>query len=79
MGERQGDNQNSFQLPAYARVDTMLQYRFKPPVETQIKTMTLQLNVKNVFGTNYYESSSNRLIIFPGAPRTFLGSIRAEL
>jgi iron complex outermembrane receptor protein len=79
VGERQGDNQNSFQLPAYARVDTMLQYRFKPPVETQIKTMTLQLNVKNVFGTNYYESSSNRLIIFPGAPRTFLGSIRAEL
>ena len=78
VGERQGDNQNSFQLPAYARVDTMVQYRFKPPAETQIKNMTLQLNVKNLLDTTYYQNSSSRLNIFPGAPRTVLVSARAE-
>ncbi len=79
VGDRQGDNQNSFILPAYARVDAMIQYQFKPPPETQFKRVTLQLNVKNVFDTVYYQNSSSRLSIFPGAPRTFLASIRAEL
>jgi len=79
VGDRQGDNQNSFILPAYARVDTMIQYQFKPPPETQFKRVTLQLNVKNVFDTVYYQNSSTRLSIFPGASRTFLASIRAEL
>jgi len=57
----------------------MIQYQFKPPPETQFKRVTLQLNVKNVFDTVYYQNSSSRLNIFPGAPRTFLASIRAEL
>jgi len=78
VGERQGDNQNSFLLPAYARVDTMIQYRFKPPRETQIKLMTFQFNVKNLFDTVYYQNSSSRLNVFPGAPRTLLASVRAE-
>jgi iron complex outermembrane receptor protein len=78
VGERQGDNENSFQLPAYARIDTMVQYRFRPPPETQVKNMTLQFNVKNLLDTTYYQNSSSRLNIFPGAPRTFLASIRAE-
>jgi iron complex outermembrane receptor protein len=79
VGDRQGDNQNSFILPAYARVDAMIQYQFKPPPETQFKRITVQLNVKNVFDTVYYQNSSSRLNIFPGVPRTFLASIRAEL
>jgi iron complex outermembrane recepter protein len=79
VGDRQGDNQNSFILPAYARVDAMIQYQFKPPADTQFKRVTLQFNVKNVFDTVYYQNSSTRLSIFPGAPRTFIGSIRAEL
>ncbi|HTO66751.1 MAG TPA: TonB-dependent receptor [Bradyrhizobium sp.] len=79
VGDRQGDNQNSFILPAYARVDAMIQYQFAPPPETLFKRITLQLNVKNVFDTVYYQNSSTRLSIFPGAPRTFLASIRAEL
>jgi len=78
VGEREGDNENSFQLPAYARVDTMIQYRFRPPPETRVKNMTLQLNVKNLFDTVYYQNSSSRLNIFPGPPRTFLASVRAE-
>jgi iron complex outermembrane receptor protein len=78
VGERQGDNQNSFRLPAYARVDTMIQYRFKPPADTQIKNMTLQFNVKNLFDTVYYQNSSSRLSVFPGAPSTLLVSARAE-
>jgi len=79
VGDRQGDNQNSFILPAYARVDAMIQYQFKPPPETQFKRVTLQLNVKNMFDTVYYQNSSSRLNIFPGVPRTFLASVRAEL
>ena len=30
-----GDNQNDFALPAYARVDSMVQYSFRPPEQTQ--------------------------------------------
>ena len=78
VGERQGDNQNSFVLPAYARVDSMVQYRFTPPPDWHMKLMTLQLNVKNLFDTAYYQNSSSRLNVFPGAPRTFLLSARAE-
>jgi len=78
VGERQGDNENSFQLPAYARLDTMVQYHFKPPAETQIKNATLQFNVINLTDTGYYQNSANRLSVFPGAPRTFLVSARAE-
>ena len=79
VGDRQGDNQNDFALPAYARVDTMIQYRFRPPEQTQFKNVTLQLNVKNLLNTTYYQNSSSRFNIFPGAPRTILASIRAEL
>ncbi|MBV9566280.1 MAG: TonB-dependent siderophore receptor [Bradyrhizobium sp.] len=79
VGDRQGDNENSFILPAYARVDAMIQYQFKPPPETMFRRVTLQLNVKNVFDTVYYQNSSSRLDVFPGVPRTFLASIRGEL
>jgi iron complex outermembrane receptor protein len=74
VGQRQGDNANTFQLPAYARVDLAAIYRlpFAGPA------ITAQLNIKNLLGTTYYESSNDRLTIAPGAPRVFLASIRAE-
>ena len=79
VGDRQGDNQNDFVLPAYARVDTMVQYRFQPMGLTQFKNVTLQLNVKNLLNTTYYQNSSSRFNIFPGPSRTILASVRAEL
>jgi iron complex outermembrane recepter protein len=78
VGERQGDNQNDFQLSPYARVDTMILYRLQPSALPWIKNLTAQLNVRNLFNTAYYQNSSTNLNIFPGAPRTFIASLRAE-
>jgi iron complex outermembrane recepter protein len=79
FGERQGDNQNDFQLPAYARIDAMILYSLQPGVlPSWVKKLTAQLNVKNLLNTGYYLNSSTNLNIFPGAPRTIIASLRAE-
>ena len=51
VGERQGDNANDFQLPAYARVDAAVIYRFQPGAFPWVQNLTAQLNVKNLFNT----------------------------
>lgn len=73
-----GDDLNTFMLPAYARVDGMAAYKFKAFVLPFAPDLTFQVNVRNLFGTTYYETASNRLNIVPGAPRSFLASLRAE-
>jgi iron complex outermembrane receptor protein len=78
VGVRQGDNQNDFQLPGYTRFDAMIMYKFRPYFMPGFKNLTAQLNVRNLFNTVYYQSSSTNLNIFPGAPRTVLASLRAE-
>ena len=79
VGERQGDNVNSFQLPAYTVVNTMIMYRLQPAMlPSWLKNATIQLNVKNLLNTTYYTNSYDRFSIYPGAPRTFLASLRAE-
>ncbi len=78
VGERQGDNLNSFQLPAYARVDTAIIYRFQPSFLPGVQNLTAQLNVKNLFNTTYYLNAADGFSIVPGAPRTFIASLRAE-
>ncbi len=78
IGERQGDNANDFQLPAYTVANAMVMYRFQPAALPWVKNLTAQLNVNNVFNTIYYTNSADRFSIFPGAPRTFLVSLRAE-
>ena len=71
--KRQGDAANTFALPGYGRVDTMVQYQF-PLLETQ---MALQFNIMNLLDKEYYESTINdRFTITPGAPRTFIGSLQ---
>jgi iron complex outermembrane recepter protein len=77
-GERQGDNDSSFQLPGYARVDGMIQYRLPSYVFPWAKAVTAQLNVKNLLDKTYYTSSFGRFDVFPGAPRTFTASFRVE-
>jgi iron complex outermembrane receptor protein len=79
VGARQGDNANDFQLPAYTLVNAMVMYRLQPNVlPSWVKNATVQLNVKNLFNTIYYTASADRFSIYPGAPRTFLASLRAE-
>ncbi|GJL56682.1 MAG: ferrichrome-iron receptor [Nitrospirales bacterium] len=73
--EREGDTANTYQLPGYGRVDTLARYQF-PFYATR---MSVQLNVFNLLDKTYYESTiGDRFTITPGAPRTFLGSIRIE-
>ncbi|MDE2180435.1 MAG: TonB-dependent receptor [candidate division NC10 bacterium] len=78
-GLRQGDEQSSFQLPGYARMDAAATYhwRWGP------SRLTARLNIVNLLNQRYFESSNitdiltrnPRLGIIPGAPLTVLGSI----
>jgi len=43
-GQREGDNENSFQLPGYARLDALIAYRRKIGPSRLIA----QLNIRNL-------------------------------
>lgn len=74
-GDREGDPENTYLLPAYARWDASVVYRMEPFGSP----MTTQLNVYNLLDTTYYErSSGTRRGIHPGAPLTFIGSVKLE-
>ena len=73
-GQREGDNANSFQLPGYARWDASIGYSFKQAGSK----ITTQLNVYNILDKEYYDRSNTNLTTQPGAPLTFLGSVRVE-
>jgi len=79
-GIRQGDFENSFQLPGYVRMDAFAAYKMKVgPTK-----VTTQFNIRNVLDKVYYESTDPffnivpSLGIAPGAPLTAIGSIRVE-
>ncbi|MGQ0595287.1 MAG: TonB-dependent receptor domain-containing protein [Gammaproteobacteria bacterium] len=80
-GQREGDNENTFQLPGFARLDASTAYRLR----LGDTILTAQLNVRNLLDKRYFESTepnfvnaAPRAAIFPGAPLTVLGSIRLE-
>jgi len=75
-GQREGNNQNDFQMPGYALVNMMAGYQFK----VGKSKITAQFNVDNLLDKKYFPSSIGfgRARIDVGAPRTFLGSIRIE-
>ncbi|MGH8611813.1 MAG: TonB-dependent siderophore receptor [Gammaproteobacteria bacterium] len=77
-GQRDGDNENTFKLPGYARLDAAAAYRFKlGPTR-----VTAQLNVRNLLDKEYFDSAEHtfsnsgpREAIYTGDPLTVLGSI----
>ncbi len=73
---KEGDLANSFELPGYGRVDALVKYKL--PI-AKAKT-TLQFNIENLLDHQYYSASIpfNNHAINPGAPRTFMGSIKVE-
>jgi iron complex outermembrane recepter protein len=82
VGKRWGDDQDTFYLPAYARLDAFASYaQVIGPTK-----WTLQVNVKNITNVTYYSGSdtfynyvsSFRTGIFTGTPRTVTVSLRAE-
>lgn len=77
---RYGDDLNTYVLPAYVRVDGMASYAFKPTtwLWPTAPLITFQVNIRNLLGTTYFEGASTRFNAVPGAPRSFLASIRAE-
>ena len=54
---------NSVTLPSYARVDAALYGKIN-------KHLRAQVNIQNLFDTNYYVASHNNNNILPGAPIT---------
>jgi iron complex outermembrane receptor protein len=71
VGEREGDLENSFELPSYFRTDAAIYYKRN--------NFRAALNVSNLFDTEYFEAAqSGRAGIFPGAPLTVIGTIGLE-
>ena len=71
VGEREGDLENSFELPSYFRTDAAIFYRRN--------NFRAALNVNNLFDTEYFEAAQNgRAGVFPGAPLTVIGTIGFE-
>ncbi|MGD9656430.1 MAG: TonB-dependent siderophore receptor [Methylocystis sp.] len=78
VGERKGDVANTFELPGYALLNGMLSYSVEPLSVPWVKLFTAQVNVNNILNTTHYLAANSRFSIIPGAPRSFLVSLRAE-
>lgn len=72
-GDRQGNITNTMQLPGYVRVDAMVGYR----IAVNGVRWTAQINVQNLFDAVYFESSNGTYSQY-GAPRSVLGSLKAQ-
>jgi iron complex outermembrane recepter protein len=70
VGERQGDLNNSFQVPSYVRTDASVFYRRD--------NWKVGINVNNLFNVDYIEATQRRNRIDPGAPFTVRGTVSVE-
>lgn len=71
VGERQGDLNNSFQLPSYVRTDASIFYRRN--------NWRAGININNLFNVDYIEDSGQcRNRINPGEPFTVRGTVSVE-
>lgn len=68
VGERAGDSNGGFELPAYTTVDLLAHY----PLASNA---TLGVNVNNLFDRRYYERSYNNVWVAPGEPRNLTMSL----
>jgi len=67
VGDRQGDNYNSFDVPSYVRVDLGASY--------QLENLTFRLGIENLFDTRYVASTVNAANVSQGSPFAITGSI----
>ncbi|HCF30602.1 MAG TPA: TonB-dependent siderophore receptor, partial [Cyanobacteria bacterium UBA11049] len=68
---RQGDLENSFELPSYMRTDAAIYYKQN--------NWRAAINFQNLFGIRYFETSElGRTTVIPGAPLTVVGSFTVE-
>ncbi|WP_340115562.1 TonB-dependent receptor [Pelagibius sp. 7325] len=68
VGKREGDLNNSFTVPGYARVDLMARYEL-------VEDVDLSVNIYNLFDTEYVEASASAREIYTGAPLTALATL----
>lgn len=67
VGDRQGDLENSFEVPNYLRTDASVFYERGP--------FRAAINVRNLLGIEYFETAESDLRVNPGEPFTVLGTI----
>ncbi|MGG6269531.1 TonB-dependent siderophore receptor [Leptolyngbya sp. AN03gr2] len=67
VGQRQGDLDNSFEVPSYTRTDASLFYRRD--------NYRIGLNIENLFDVSYFETAESPLRVYYGAPFTIRGTV----
>jgi iron complex outermembrane receptor protein len=74
-GQRQGDRANSWQLPGYATVDTMLRWR----TTVGAQKVSAQLNVENLFDRTYFDRGQGSTGAKYGKPRAASVTVSMDL
>lgn len=74
MGDRFGDDRNSWRLGSYTTVDLSLWYTLPTAYDGNIR---LQLSAKNLFDEEYYSASGGDLRVSVGSPRSLFASVSA--
>jgi iron complex outermembrane receptor protein len=67
VGDRQGNLENTFQVPSYTRTDAALFYNRD--------NFRVGINIENLFDIRYFEASESELRVFYGAPFTVRGTV----
>ncbi|MEH2107911.1 TonB-dependent siderophore receptor [Nostoc sp.] len=70
VGEREGDNENTFELPGYVRVDLGAAYK--------VNNLTFRLGIENLFDIRYASGSNNSATISQGSPFALTGSVSVQ-
>ena len=70
VGDRQGDLENTFEVPSYTRTDASIFY--------DRDKFNAALNFRNLFDIDYVESAQNDLRVRYGEPFTVIGSVSYE-
>ncbi|NOU44206.1 MAG: TonB-dependent siderophore receptor, partial [Methyloglobulus sp.] len=80
VGQRQGDFENTFQLPGYVRWDASAAYKW----DIGKSRLTAQLNIRNLLDKRYF-SGADTIDAYqrgygniPGEPITFMGLVKLE-
>ena len=71
VGDRRGDLENSFRLDGYHTVDATIRYAMTEKLEAV-------LTAQNLFDRTYMEAAQSRTEVAPGAPQTFIASLRTR-
>lgn len=76
QGQRAGDNDNTYALSGFIRMDAMVAYNWK----FGGTKLTTQFNVNNLLDKDYFRGSrvSDRTGALPGEPVSFIGSLRLD-